>query len=61
MKSRLAAALFVAPSFTASAADVEMASKIDRVTVYPDGAVVTRLGKTERRQGGSQIGLRLAM
>lgn len=58
MKSRLAAALFVAPSFTASAADIDLASKIDRVTVYPDGAVVTRLAKAELLQGVSQIVLR---
>jgi uncharacterized protein (TIGR02231 family) len=58
MKSRLAVALFVAPSFAASAADVELASRIDRVTVYPDGAVVTRLGKAELMQGVSQIVLR---
>lgn len=57
MKSRLAAALIVAPSF-AGAAEADFASRIDRVTVYPDGAVVTRLGKADLLQGTSQIVLR---
>ena len=38
MKFRLAAALVLAPGF-AGAAETELASRIDRVTVYPDGAV----------------------
>jgi uncharacterized protein (TIGR02231 family) len=57
MMSRLAAALIVAPSF-AAAADMDLASRIDRVTVYPDGAVITRLGRAELLQGASQIVLR---
>jgi len=57
MKSTLAAALFVAPSL-ASAADIDLVSRIDRVTVYPDGAVVTRLGRAQLLQGASQIVLR---
>lgn len=57
MKFRLAAALVLAPGF-AGAAETELASRIDRVTVYPDGAVVTRLGKAELTQGASQIVLR---
>ena len=57
MMSRLAAALILAPSF-AGAAEADFASRIDRVTVYPDGAVVTRLGKAELLQGASQIVLR---
>ncbi|MGX5735704.1 mucoidy inhibitor MuiA family protein [Bosea thiooxidans] len=58
MKSHIAAAaLFLAPGF-ACAAETELASRIDRVTVYPDGAVVTRLGKAELLQGASQIVLR---
>jgi len=57
MKTSLAAALIVAPSF-AGAAEIELSSRIDRVTVYPDGAVVTRLGKAELLQGASQIVLR---
>lgn len=57
MMTRLAAALVLAPGF-AGAAEIELASRIDRVTVYPDGAVVTRLGKAELLQGASQIVLR---
>ncbi|KFC74019.1 Iron-sulfur cluster assembly protein [Bosea sp. LC85] len=57
MKSRLAAALIFAPSL-ASAAEIELPTRIDRVTVYPDGAVVTRLGKAELMQGASQVVLR---
>ncbi len=45
------------PDF-AGAAEVELSSRIDRVTVYPDGAVVTRLGKAELMGGASQIVLR---
>lgn len=57
MKTGLAAALIFAPGL-AGAAETEFASKIDRVTVYPDGAVVTRLGKAALLQGASQIVLR---
>lgn len=57
MKSRIAAALFLAPGM-AGAGEIELPSRIDRVTVYPDGAVVTRLGKAELLQGASQIVLR---
>jgi uncharacterized protein (TIGR02231 family) len=57
MKSRLAAALIFAPGL-ASASEIELPTRIDRVTVYPDGAVVTRLGKAELMQGASQIVLR---
>lgn len=57
MKNYIAAALFLAPSL-ASAAETELASRIDRVTIYPDGAVVTRLGKAELLQGVSQVVLR---
>ncbi|MGX1786204.1 mucoidy inhibitor MuiA family protein [Bosea sp. NPDC055332] len=57
MKTGLAAALIFVPSL-AGAAEVELASKIDRVTVYPDGAVVTRLGKASLLEGVSQIVLR---
>lgn len=63
MMSRLATALILAPGLAcvsglASAADIELSSRIDRVTVYPDGAVVTRLGRAELMQGASQIVLR---
>lgn len=57
MRSHIAAALFLAPSL-ASAAETELSSRIDRVTVFPDGAVVTRLGKANLLQGASQIVLR---
>ncbi len=57
MMTRLAAALVLAPGF-AGAAEIELPTRIDRVTVYPDGAVVTRLGKAELLQGASQIVLR---
>lgn len=57
MKTGLAAALIFAPSL-AGAAEIELASRIDRVTVYPDGAVVTRLGKASLLEGVSQIVLR---
>ncbi|WP_332682155.1 mucoidy inhibitor MuiA family protein [Bosea sp. (in: a-proteobacteria)] len=57
MKTGLAAALIFAPGL-AGAAEIEFASKIDRVTVYPDGAVVTRLGKAALLEGASQIVLR---
>lgn len=57
MKTGLAAALIFVPSL-AGAAEIELASKIDRVTVYPDGAVVTRLGKASLLEGVSQIVLR---
>ncbi|MFJ5368786.1 mucoidy inhibitor MuiA family protein [Bosea sp. CER48] len=57
MKNYLAAALILAPGL-ASAAETELPSRIDRVTVYPDGAVVTRLGRAELLQGVSQVVLR---
>ena len=57
MKTGLAAALLFAPSL-AGAAEIELVSKIDRVTVYPDAAVVTRLGKASLLEGVSQIVLR---
>lgn len=57
MKNYIAAALILAPGL-ASAAETELASRIDRVTVYPDGAVVTRLGKAQLLQGASQLVLR---
>jgi uncharacterized protein (TIGR02231 family) len=57
MKTGLAAALMFVPSL-AGAAEIELASKIDRVTIYPDGAVVTRLGKASLLEGVSQIVLR---
>ncbi|MCU4178107.1 mucoidy inhibitor MuiA family protein [Bosea sp. BH3] len=58
MKSHLAAAALILAPGLAAAAETELSSRIDRVTVYPDGAVVTRLGKAELMQGASQIVLR---
>lgn len=57
MRRHIAAALFLTPGL-ASAAETELSSRIDRVTVFPDGAVVTRLGKANLLQGASQIVLR---
>jgi uncharacterized protein (TIGR02231 family) len=57
MMTRLAAALVLTPGL-ASAAEIELSSRIDRVTVYPDGAVVMRLGRAQLLQGASQIVLR---
>ncbi|MCA0419545.1 MAG: mucoidy inhibitor MuiA family protein, partial [Proteobacteria bacterium] len=57
MRSHIAAALILAPGL-AAAAETELSSRIDRVTVFPDGAVVTRLGKANLLQGASQIVLR---
>lgn len=60
--SPYAAALILTPGLLAStlagAAEIELSSRIDRVTVYPDGAVVTRLGRAELLGGASQIVLR---
>ncbi|MDX3807850.1 mucoidy inhibitor MuiA family protein [Bosea thiooxidans] len=57
MRSHIAAALFLMPGL-AAAAETDLDSRIDRVTVYPDGAVVTRIGKAALLQGASQIVLR---
>lgn len=63
MMSRLTAAVILVPGLAfapglAGAAESDLLSRIDRVTVYPDGAIVTRLGKAELLQGASQIVLR---
>jgi uncharacterized protein (TIGR02231 family) len=56
------AALMLTPGLLApglaGAAETELSSRIDRVTVYPDGAVVTRLGRAELMGGASRIVLR---
>lgn len=58
MKSRLAAAaLFLAPG-VAGAGEIELPTRIDTVTVYPDGAIVTRRGKAQLLEGASRIVLR---
>ena len=57
MRTCLAAALICA-SGAAFADDVELSTRVDRVTVYPDGAIVTRIGRTELMQGVSRLVLR---
>ncbi|WP_157732940.1 mucoidy inhibitor MuiA family protein [Bosea sp. AS-1] len=57
IRNHIAAALFLMPGM-AAAAETDLDSRIDRVTIYPDGAVVTRLGKATLLQGASQIVLR---
>lgn len=57
IRNHIAAALFLMPGM-AAAAETDLDSRIERVTVYPDGAVVTRLGKATLLQGASQIVLR---
>jgi uncharacterized protein (TIGR02231 family) len=56
------AALMLTPGLLApglaDAAETDLSSRIDRVTVYPDGAVVTRLGRAELMSGASRIVLR---
>ncbi|MFZ1964495.1 MAG: mucoidy inhibitor MuiA family protein, partial [Roseiarcus sp.] len=57
------AAMAMAPA-GASAAEIEAASKIDAVTVYPDAAVVTRVAQVELSQGDNLVvfnGLPLAL
>ena len=54
----VAATLFVAAATPALAADIDLASKIERVTVYPDGAVVTRNARASLMAGTSQVVLR---
>lgn len=46
---------FVALSVAAQAADVEASSRIDSVTVYPDGATVTRIIKADLAAGDSTL------
>lgn len=56
-RNRLAAALIFAPSL-AGAAEIELSSRIEGVTVYPDGAMVTRTAKADLMSGASQVVLR---
>ena len=51
------AGVIVAPRL-GLAADVELASKIDRVTVFPDAAVVTRMAALNLPAGASALVLR---
>jgi uncharacterized protein (TIGR02231 family) len=57
MRLRVAAALAVLPSL-ALAADLDLTSRIDRVTVFPDAAVVTRVAPVELYAGASTLVLR---
>ena len=57
MRNCLAAALLCAPGL-AFAADVELSTRIDRVAVHPDGAIVTRVGRAELMAGASRLVLR---
>jgi uncharacterized protein (TIGR02231 family) len=51
------AAAFAAPG-AASAAEIELASRIDRVTVFPDAALVTRAAEAALPAGASTLVLR---
>src|SRR3712207_9374117 len=53
----LAVLLALAPGL-AAAADAELASRIDRVTVFPDAAVVTRVAPLDLASGASTLVLR---
>lgn len=55
LSAALTASFAVVPAW---AADIDLASRIERVTVYPDGAVVTRLGTASLGAGASQVVLR---
>jgi uncharacterized protein (TIGR02231 family) len=57
MRVRLACLVVLVPQ-TLFAADLELASRIDRVTVYPDAALVTRLGEANLPSGASTLILR---
>jgi uncharacterized protein (TIGR02231 family) len=60
MRAIAAAAIAVVVSFSPSAraADIEAASLVDRVMVYPDGASVTRRASVELPAGASTVVLR---
>jgi uncharacterized protein (TIGR02231 family) len=59
MSRHLALALVLLPfGGIASAADVELASRIDRVTVFPDAAQVTRVAAVDLAAGPSTLVLR---
>lgn len=57
MRYGLTAVLLLLPSLAMSA-DLEISSRVDRVTVYPDAALVTRLGTVELPAGASTLTLR---
>lgn len=52
------AAILLAASATAHASERDIASRIDRVTVFPDGAGVTRLAEIDLPAGASSLVLR---
>ncbi|HEX2886729.1 mucoidy inhibitor MuiA family protein [Vineibacter terrae] len=58
MRAVILAAVAVAFSWPALAADIEAASRIDTVTVYPDGASVTRRANVTLPAGASNIVLK---
>lgn len=58
MRAAILAAVAVAFSWPALAADIEAASRIDTVTVYPDGASVTRRANVTLPAGASNIVLK---
>ncbi len=55
MKTPLAFAMALAVVGPASAADIDVRSSIDAVTVYPDGATVTRLISADLPQGDTTL------
>ncbi len=58
MRIAALAAVALALSHAAWAADIEVASKVDAVTVYPDGASVTRKAAVDLPAGASTLVLR---
>ena len=55
MKTPLAFAMVLAVAGPVSAADIDVRSSIDAVTVYPDGATVTRLLSVDLPQGDTTL------
>jgi hypothetical protein len=51
----VAVALVLAAAVPAAAADLEVSSSIDMVTVYPDGATVTRILKADLSSGDTTL------
>ncbi|HEX9289324.1 MAG TPA: mucoidy inhibitor MuiA family protein [Anaeromyxobacteraceae bacterium] len=51
----LAIALFLTPSFTFAAADLDTASRVDAVTVYRTGARVTRVARVDVGGGDARV------
>ncbi len=51
----LAIALFLTPSFTLAAADLDTASRVDAVTVYRTGARVTRVARVDVGGGDARV------